>query len=282
MESIWTIVKLIDWGTGYLNNHNIESARLNIELMLSKILNYDRVKLYSNFDQPLSVKELAMLKVMIKRRIASEPLQYILGETYFYGLKFYCRPDVLIPRPETELIIEHFSKITKSKDFTLLDIGTGTGCIAITLAKMYPNASITAIDISEQAIATAALNAELHNVQVELIHADVFEYEFPHMFDYIISNPPYIPLSESKELQAEILLHEPSIAYTDGNDGLTYYRRFNGIIERFMNPTGKFLFEIGAGQSKDLAEILSDKVIDVVFDLSGHDRLIIGANKVLI
>jgi release factor glutamine methyltransferase len=282
LESIWTIVKLIDWGTGYLNNHNIESSRLNIELMLSKILNYDRIQLYSNFDQPLSADELALLKGMLKRRIASEPLQYILGESYFYGLKFYCRPDVLIPRPETELIIEHFTRITKSNDFTLLDIGTGTGCIAITLAKMYPNASITAIDISEHSIATAALNAELHNVNVELIHADVFEYEFPHMFDYIVSNPPYIPLSESKELQAEILLHEPAIAYTDGNDGLTYYRRFNGIIERFMKPEGKFLFEIGAGQSKDLTEILSDKVLDVVYDLSGHDRLLIGANKVLI
>lgn len=282
MESIWTIVKLIDWGTSYLNNHNIDSARLNIELMLSKILNYDRIKLYSNYDQPLSSEELALLKVMLKRRIASEPLQYILGESYFYGLKFFCRPDVLIPRPETELIIEQFSKISKSKDFTLLDIGTGTGCIAITLAKMYPNASITAIDVSEQAIETARLNAELHNVKIELIHADVFDYDFPRMFDYIVSNPPYIPLSESKELQSEIVLHEPSIAYTDGNDGLSYYRRFRSIIEQFMNTDGKFLFEIGAGQSKELLEILSDKEIGVVYDLSGHDRLIIGANKTLI
>lgn len=250
--------------------------------MLSKILNYDRIKLYSNYDQPLSSEELALLKVMLKRRIASEPLQYILGESYFYGLKFFCRPDVLIPRPETELIIEQFSKISKSKDFTLLDIGTGTGCIAITLAKMYPNASITAIDVSEQAIETARLNAELHNVKIELIHADVFDYDFPRMFDYIVSNPPYIPLSESKELQSEIVLHEPSIAYTDGNDGLSYYRRFRSIIEQFMNTDGKFLFEIGAGQSKELLEILSDKEIGVVYDLSGHDRLIIGANKTLI
>ncbi|MBE2190178.1 MAG: peptide chain release factor N(5)-glutamine methyltransferase [Candidatus Kapabacteria bacterium] len=282
MESIWTIIKLIDWGTSYLKQYNIESARLNIELMLSKILNYDRIHLYSNFDQPLSSEELALLKGMLKRRIASEPLQYILGESNFYGLKFLCRPDVLIPRPETELIIEQFAKISKSKDFTLLDIGTGTGCIAITLAKLYPNASITAIDISEQAITTAKLNAELHNVKIELIHADVFEYEFPRMFDFIVSNPPYIPLSESKELQSEIVLHEPSIAYTDGNDGLSYYRRFKGIIERFMNPDGKFLFEIGAGQSKDLLEILPEKKIEVVYDFSGHDRLIIGANNALI
>lgn len=281
LETVWTIIKLIDWGTTYLKKQNIDDARLNIELMLSKVLNYDRIGLYSNYDQPLSSDELSKLKIMLKRRVASEPLQYILSETYFYGLKFFCRPDVLIPRPETELIIEQFSKIPKSKKFSLLDIGTGTGCIAITIAKFYPEAKVTAIDISEQAIQTAKQNAEFHNVDIELIYADVFDYSFQSPFDFIVSNPPYISLNDTKMLQDEIVMYEPSIAYTDKHDGLTYYRKFAGLVEKYLNRDGKFLFEIGSGQSGAIKDIFKSKIVDVVSDMSSHDRLVVGVQEML-
>jgi len=190
LEQVWTILKIINWGVGYLSERKIDDARLNIELMLCHVLKMNRVQLYSNFEQPLTKNELAELKSMLKRRIAHEPLQYIIGETYFYGLKFFCDKNVLIPRPETELLIEQFTKLVKETNFTLLDIGTGSGCIAVTLAKFFPESEITALDISPYALSIAQKNAELHNVNINFVEADIFTFSSDLVFDYIISNPP--------------------------------------------------------------------------------------------
>ncbi len=278
MEQVWTILKIINWGANFLNEKGIEDARLNIELMLCHVLNMNRIQLYSNFEKPLTKDELTVLKTMLKRRIAFEPLQYIIGEAYFYGLRFLCNKNVFIPRPETELLIEQFTREVKQGEFTLLDIGTGSGCIAITLAKFYPDAKITAIDISANAIEIAKKNAEYHGVNIEFLEADILSFNTNNIFDYMVSNPPYIPQSGLHDLQKEILLHEPEIAYTDKFDGLTHYRRFQSIIHNNLKQGGKFYFEIGSNQSDDVSMLFREYKLKISKDFQNFPRIICVTN----
>lgn len=278
MDQVWTILKIIDWGVSYLRDKGIDEARLNIELMLSHVLNMTRVELYSNFEKPLTKEELAELKYMIKRRIAFEPLQYIIGETYFYGLRFFCNNHVLIPRPETELLIEQFTRDVCKGKFTLLDIGTGSGCIAITLAKFYPDAKVTAIDISSEALHIARKNADFHKVDIEFVEADILSYDSDMIYDYIVSNPPYIPQTYVHELQNEIRLYEPYFAYSDNADGLTYYKKFKSIIKRNLKRAGKFYFEIGGEQSDEISKLFRQYNYKIIKDFQNFPRIFCVTN----
>lgn len=280
-KEVWTILDLIRWGSEYFNSKQIESPRLNIELMLAHVLKMERVKLYVSFDKPLNNDELTVLKQMVLKRAKHEPLQYILGETNFYGATFKTGSGVLIPRPETELIIQHaqdFLRNTSSDSLRILDIGTGSGILAVTLAKLFPEAEIIAIDVSEDALKYARENAELNSVSnVQFYLFDILQKMPKSKFDLVVSNPPYISKKDFQELEAEVKDYEPMISLSDGGDGLAFYRRFSEIFCDLLKPGGVFILEFGFGQYESIRTIF-DKFYETVIysDFANIERVVKG------
>lgn len=281
---VWTALELRRWGEGYFAEKQIDSPRLTMELMLCHILRYSRLELYLHYDKPLTKSELSSLKAMIARRAKREPLQYILGETEFYGFPFVIDASALIPRPETEFLVEaaleYISRATQP--LSVLDIGTGSGCIALAIAKKSPESRIVAMDLSEQALALAARNQIALEVEnCEIIKRDIFrEIIVKKPFDVIVSNPPYISSECMKELEPELIRYEPHIALTDGGDGLRFYRRFAEVFPSILAPDGTFFLEIGHGQASDILAIFADAYqCSIQNDLAGIPRILIGRRK---
>jgi release factor glutamine methyltransferase len=279
-----TVLEAVNSAADYLEKKGIKSARLNSELLLAHVLNCKRLELYLSFDRPLQKNEIDALRELIKRRSTFEPLQYIIGKVEFYGLEFEVNPSVLIPRPETELLVEQILiSLNKEEHLKIMDIGCGSGNIAIALAKHLPNAFITAIDISESAILTAKNNAKLNNVERQIAFSNKnilngLEIGEDH-FDVIVSNPPYVSSEDFADLEPELRLFEPKIALTDEVDGLTFYRKISTIAKTLLKEKGKLFFEIGAGQSQQVKNILAENdFTNVVIkkDYSDIDRIIIG------
>ncbi len=281
----WSILDLITWGTGYLTEKNIDDARLTIELLLSRVLQLQRIQLYTKFDQPLSEAELASFKALLKRRLANEPLQYILGDTEFMGLRFLVDTNVLIPRPETELLAERAIALLKSsfppeQPLSILDLGTGSGCIAVTLAKKLPNAQVTGIDISEGALRVAAANAELNGVQdrVHFVPGDIMAVnpgQFAQPFHCIISNPPYISSAEFAQVAPEVKEFEPSIALTDNGNGLKFYPGIAHFAIAALADGGIVAVEHAFDQSAAVRSIFTDEGFsdpEVIKDYQGIER----------
>ena len=213
---------------------------------------------------------------MVIERAKSKPLQYVIGETEFYGHRFFVNESVLIPRPETEYPVEKI--ITEIDSYnTILDIGSGSGAIAITLKKELPYLSITAVDISASALKIATENAKLNQVEIEFIESDIFS-KLNTKFDIIVSNPPYIPQKEYEALDKEILEYEPKLALLAEDDGLYFYRRILSEAKLYLNVNGKIYFEIGYNQSdriKKIAENNGFTEIETLKDLNGFDRIMI-------
>jgi release factor glutamine methyltransferase len=224
MNEPWTSLKLIQWTAGHFEKKGIPNPRLDAELLLAHVLKCKRVDLYTGFEKTVSDRHLAEFKALIERRAKREPLQYIIGETEFWGLKIRVTPDVLIPRPETELLVEEALKQTGAKD--ILEIGTGSGCIAIALAKHLPEARVTATDISKDALSVAKENAEIHGVadRIEFVASDIAPWLFfetqERKFDLIVTNPPYLDPLELDLLQTEVSRFEPRTALDGGKAGL--------------------------------------------------------------
>ena len=264
-KKIWSILDLITWGTEYLTEKNIDDARLTIELMLAHILLLKRIQLYTKFDQPLSEVELSRFKELLKRRLNREPLQYILGETEFMGLKFSVDRRVLIPRPETELLVEKAVELVKQQ-FTqeqsvwIMDIGTGSGCIAVTIAKMIPSADVIALDVSKEALDLSQQNAEQNGVmdKISFHQIDMIELiagSFNHKFHCILSNPPYISENDFKEVSPEIEKYEPHIALTDNGNGLKYFPAIARFAKESLIENGIVGVEHAFGQSESVRKI---------------------------
>ena len=262
---IWSVMRLIEWGTSYFRKKRVDSPRLTMELMLAHVLQLKRFDLYMQFDRPLIEDELTLLRGMIKRRAAGEPLQYILEETEFHGRIFKVRPGVLIPRPETELLVDEALRRTRS--IRCLDVGTGSGCIAVTVALEHPETEVVAIDLSEEAIAIARENAErLGAERIDFQQIDFFDDKGMSSigsFDLIISNPPYVSQQEVGELQVEIREHEPMIAVTDGRDGLSFYRRFALLAPNLLRKEGEIFLELGYGMATNVQRIFEKEGFDV-------------------
>ena len=283
MKNEWTIIDLVKWGTEFFEGKGIESARLNIELLLCDVLKIDRITVYTQFDKPVAKKELSRLKEFVKRRAAREPLQYILGSQNFYGLDFIVNESVLIPRPETELLVEKVIdnvKSSKSSSPRILDIGTGSGCIALTLGKNLENASITAVDYDNAALVVARKNAESLQIDnVEFVKSDILK-NLPESapYDIIVSNPPYIDLAEYGQSQPEVLEYEPKSALTDYAGGLTFYQRFADIFKKLLTADGQFFLEIGYGQESDILRLFREAGYSVSSDkdFAGIPRIIYG------
>lgn len=283
-----TVLEAIQLSTDFLAKKGIESSRTNAELLLANILNCTRLKLYLSFDRPLSDSEKEKYREFIQRRGKYEPLQYITGKVEFYGLEFNIAPNVLIPRPETEFLIETvISKYDKNETLKILEIGCGSGIIPVTIAKMFQNAEIYSIDINENAINCAKENADKHqvakNISFEIM--DILAEEAKSKlgeFDLIISNPPYVPEIEFKTLQKEITDYEPQEAVTDFSDGLTFYKRIADLCKEKLITGGSVFFEIGKGQSEQIQNILYDNnisEIEIFKDLQKIDRIIYGKKK---
>jgi len=282
-----TVLELLNLSAEYLQKKGIESPRLNAELMLAEILKCKRLELYLAFDRPLKDDEVETYRNYLKRRGNFEPLQYILGEVEFYGLTFKVNPTVLIPRQETEILIETVIKLAQNKEnLNILDIGTGSGIIPVTLAKFLPGASFKAVDISIDALATAKYNAVLHGVdeRITFIEADILTDSFSAMdeFDFVISNPPYISTDDYAILQREIIDHEPKIALTDFKDGYHFYEVISAKSLNYLKKNGVLAFEAGEGQASKISAIMQSKGyknITLTKDYLNIDRVVIGENK---
>lgn len=287
-KKVWTILEMLQWGTSYLAEKGFDESRLTIELLLSHSLRLQRIQLYTNFEKPLTHAELTSFKILLQRRLQHEPLQYIMGTTEFMGREFLVDKRVLIPRPETEVLAELTVRYAKenfpSLSSKILDIGTGSGCLAVTCAAMIENAVVTAFDVSKDAIDVARSNAQRNGVGDKIAFSvrDVFTTvaaDFPGKFHLVISNPPYVSKSEFDGLQPEIRKFEPSSATTDGNDGLSFYRCIAGIAHSLLESNGAVIVEHAYNQASAVQEIFRDvgwNSLESVRDYSGIPRCIVA------
>ncbi len=281
----WTVLDLIEWSTKYLSDKGFDDARLNVELLLCHVLNCQRIDLYLRYDMMLKPDELKAYRELFKRRLSHEPLQYILGKTDFMGLTFVVRPGVLIPRPETEVLVEIIiNKYKQHPDdmIRFMDIGVGSGCIAVSIAKYIPKAIVEAIDVSDVALEVAKVNIQNHHLEdrVSLMNADIFG-KLPkfqnYPFDVLVSNPPYISKDEFNDLQPEVKDFEPNIASTDFANGLTFFKAIADKGKDLLHYGGLVFLEIGYNQSLEVTKIFQDanyKNIEVYRDYSNLERVI--------
>ncbi|HDK35383.1 MAG TPA: peptide chain release factor N(5)-glutamine methyltransferase [Bacteroidetes bacterium] len=285
----WRLAELIKTSVELFKKHQIENARLNAELLLAHTLQMDRVRLYLNYDRPLNEVELTTYRNLVRRRLTDEPMQYILGKTEFMSLPFKVTPAVLIPRPDTETLVEWVIETcrTGGKKW-ILDIGTGSGNIAVSLAHYLPFIHVVAIDVSPAALRIAAANcrennctARVHFFRSNFTHEN-FVNVFQAKFDYIVSNPPYIPEHEFEFLSGGILKHEPHLALRDGEQNGYYYQKIAGAAARLLKEDGAVFVEIGHKQADPVKEIFAShgfRFIDLRRDLAGIERVLqVGRN----
>lgn len=278
----WTVLSLIEWSARHLREKGFDEARLHVDLLLAHVLGLPRIGLYTSFDRPLDAAELARFKELFKRRLAHEPLQYILGFTEFMGLRFSVNPHVLIPRPETEVLVEAaiaWARTCGTERLRLLDAGTGSGNIAVSMARFVTQAEVTGIDVSAEALRTAAANAAANETAgIRFLEADMLGDPLPgERFDGILSNPPYIPLEEWRQLQPEVRDFEPRTATTDGGDGLRFIRRLAQLAAARLTAAGALFMEIGYGQAEaavDCAREAGLRDIAVLPDYRGIPRVL--------
>lgn len=254
----WDVLKVLNWTKGYLAEKGVENPRLEAEWMLCEALSLDRVGLYLNFDKPLSDAELAAFRALVARRGKREPLQYILGSQEFMGLDFQVSPAVLIPRHDTEVLVTEAVKRGGALR-SILDIGTGSGCVAVVLAKSLPDAELCTVDVSGEAIKVARGNAERNGAAVHFFQGSLFEPFSGRRFDMVVSNPPYIPQADLATLQQEVRGFEPLNALDGGADGLDFYRRITEQAPGYLNPGGWLIFEVGAGQAARVLGLLRER-----------------------
>jgi len=278
-----TVLEAIKLSTEYLEKKQVESPRTNAEILLAEILHCKRLDLYLSFDKPLSEYELNLYRESIKQRAMRIPLQYILGYVEFFGLKINVNQNVLIPRPETELLVEKIINDFKSiKNLRILDIGSGSGNISLSLAKNLENSFVTGIDISDKAIEVAIDNAiknSVANVEFKLLDIMTEEIFNQGKFDLIVSNPPYVSKNDYQTLEPELKVHEPRVALTDNADGLTFYNRIITIAKNILKQQGYLYFEIGKDQHEIIYALMNQQNfnnIKIQKDYSGIERMIYG------
>lgn len=279
-----TVLEAIKLSEDYLKKYGIESSRLNAELLLAEILNCRRLDLYLLYDRPLNDKEISGYREFIKRRSKREPLQYIIGHIEFYGINLMVNKTVLIPRPETEILVESIIKsYEKNAQLKILDIGIGSGNISIALLKNLPEATAVGIDISKDAIELTELNAKANTVlerlgliQLSILDGDISKLE---KFDLIVSNPPYISKSEFENLEPELKVYEPSNSLTDYSDGYKFYKTIISSSQVLLKPNGKLFFELGKGQHEQVKNLMISsgfRNICIIKDYSQIERVISG------
>ena len=281
MATPWRVIDLIEWAESYFEKKSFEKPRTEIEWLLCSLLDCERLDLYLRYDEPLSKPQLETLRDWVKRRLKKEPLQYITGACEFYGREFIITPDVLIPRPETERLIDiALTRLKTVKSPKILDIGTGSGCIAITMAIERPDAKVVGVDSSISALKIAEHNStHLKVTDYSFIEMNILKSTPKGMFDLLISNPPYISKKEIPELMKDVIGFEPESALTDYSDGLTFYKRFSEIAPKIVHNNSLLILEVGLKEHpQKVYDIFFDKgytSIELIKDYNGDDRVMV-------
>lgn len=284
-SSLWTILKILTWAESYFESFNIDSPRLTAEILLCHCLEIKRIDLYLQYDRPLDKKELSEYRGLILRRVKREPVAYITGTKGFWESEFSVNREVLIPRPDTEVLVETALKILGAAGFEkkknkVLELGVGSGAVIISIAETYPLNFYFAGDISYGAAESAACNARkiLDNTGVSIFVGSWFScLKIKNSFDLIISNPPYIPLKEIENLQPEIKNYEPMLALDGGEDGLAGIREIIDHAWKYLSSKGVLLLETGADQKTNIENIADNcskyDPVKYIKDYAGHDRV---------
>ena len=279
MGEVWTVLKLLRWTADYFKGRDIDSPRLDAELLLADTLKLDRVGLYLNFERPLQAGELAAYREQVRRRAGHEPLAYILGRAEFWSLPFKVTPAVLIPRPDTELLVEAALPLLAGAA-RVLDVGTGSGALAIALAHERQAVTVTAIDLSAAALAVANENARTNGVAERIAFVETDLAALPvGPFELIVANPPYIPQGDLAGLMPEVRDFEPRLALDGGPDGLDAYRALGRQAGAVLAPGGWLLVEVGIGQAAAVQELFASAGLAEIFtarDLAGIERVVGG------
>lgn len=288
MQEIWTIKRLIRWASDYLAKKGFHEARLESELLLAFVLQTKRLDLYLNLEKPLLAEELASFKELFKRRLNHEPIAYITGKKAFWTLELLVNKGTLIPRPDTETLIEMSRTLISKKQehhqqkekFTILEIGTGSGAIALSLAKEFKEIEVDAIDISTLAIEMAEKNAALNQIKNVNYYCQSYE-EFllakKQRYDFVVSNPPYIPTAEINDLMAEVSKYEPHQALDGGEDGLDFYRLFAKSLPQVLKPSGFAAFELNSELADCIQKLFDSPLyqsVNIFNDLNHKPRVL--------
>jgi len=258
-----------------LEQHGISSARLNTEVLLAHILSVDKTYLYTHDEGELSEGDTQRLEDAAYERISGVPIQYIVGRQEFYGRYFTVNPTVLIPRPETELVVEKVLELRPSKGACIIDVGTGSGCIGITLALEATGTNVILADVSFEALQTARSNARNLNAEVGIACLDLLDAA-SGPFDFIVSNPPYVSRAETSRLQREVREHEPHVALFAADDGLAAYRQLVPSAQRLLRPGGYLIMEIGFGLEERVLSLFDNhwERLPTGADLQGIPRVV--------
>ena len=274
------LLDIIHWGENLLVSNGFKNVRQEIEWMLCDLLKIDRSDIYLKINSKISKKNFSKLKEWINQRLKNKPLQYITGKTEFYGHQIFVSPDVLIPRPETErlvdIAIDTIKNLSKPK---ILEVGTGSGCISIALGSAKKDANILSLDVSDSALEIAKINTKKNNISnIKFLKLDFLESIPKGQYDLIISNPPYISKNEMKEIMLDVKEFEPKIALTDNNDGLEFYRRFSNKAKKMINEKGSLILEVGIGSHpirvREIFHSSGFNKIDLISDYNGDPRVI--------
>ena len=278
-------IGLLSKSIQYLKRYGVENARLDAEYIFAHVLGVKRAALVLNFDDEISEENKNLIRqYVIRRGKHREPLQYIIKEWEFYGRTFKVSEGVLIPRPDTEILVEQCIMLMKEiENPKILDIGTGSGAISITLAKELPNSEVLGLDISDEALKIAVENRELNEaLNLKFLKSDVFKNVRDKNYDLIVSNPPYIPMEEYNELMPEVKKYEPKMALTDGGDGYYFYRKISEESMDYLKNGGYLAFEVGYNQGETVSQLMEKngfRVIGRVADYAGIERVIIGRKE---
>lgn len=278
-------IEILSKSIQYLKRFGVENARIDAEYIFAYVLNVKRNALMLNFNREIAEEEKEKIReFLIRRGKKREPLQYILKEWEFYGLPFVVDKGVLIPRQDTEILVEECKFLLEGiENPKILDIGTGSGAIAVTLAKLYPNAKVIGVDISPEALEIAKKNKELNNINnVEFLLSDIFEKISDKDFDLIVSNPPYISIDEYEELMPEVKNYEPKLALTDNEDGYYFYKKISKEAVEYLRKGGYLAFEIGYNQGEEVSKILNKdgyEVKGIIRDYGDNQRVVVSRKE---
>ncbi len=278
----WTRTSLVAEAIKNLKAVNIGDAERNVEWILCELLKCNRASLYAYPELDVPVDVCQNFVSLLDRRMNYEPLQYILGYTEFCGIRFSVTPDVLIPRPETELLIEHATHFLRTQNrAAVLDIGSGSGCIPVSIKHFNPESTVFSCDVSLPALEIAEANAKAAGTAVSFFQCDILNQQLPlpaeQTFDLIVSNPPYIPVAEYQTLDPEVLAFEPELALNTGEDVLLFYRAIGRVAKRRLKPSGMIIFETHCDYAHEVAALLTNQgfsAAEVLKDLPGRDRFV--------
>jgi release factor glutamine methyltransferase len=268
VQKLSTLLEILNYSTGYLNNNKIDNPRLNAELMLADVMNCKRLQLYLDFEKPLSNEEKEKFKGYLRRRVKREPLQYILGKTNFFGYDITINDKVLIPRQDTEILVEKVLadiELSGLNNVKIFEVGLGSGCIAVALLSELKKRNIVykyeGIDISEDSLLVARRNLDFYELKNYFLKVQDFhkeDYEISNNYDYVVSNPPYVPHEEYLKLEPEVNMYEPDYAITDFEDGMRFYRK---LLKSYMKNRANYFLEISYNSKEKLEEIIKSEGI---------------------